>query len=79
MGEKTPCYSKLDRKGFPLPWIPSNSLVKKVRGEITALCAAEANNTAKKKPDTESMAPPRSSPRFLVSSSVSTLSWWPPG
>jgi len=48
MGEKTPCYSKLDRKGFPLPWIPSNSLVKKVRGEITALCAAEANNTAKK-------------------------------
>jgi hypothetical protein len=34
---------------------------------------------SRQKPPIESMALPRSSPLFLVSSSVSTLSWWPPG
>lgn len=52
MGEKTPCYSKLDRKGFSLPWILSYSQVikpKENEGKITALYAAEANNTANSK------------------------------
>jgi hypothetical protein len=36
MGEKITCYSKLNSKGFHVPWIPYNSLIIKpaLKGNI---------------------------------------------